>query len=510
MMKKTILLLVLLFTFTHAFCQETEWSGWASISCYKGFQASVRKLGYVKTVNQYAHQARIKNNYRQKVSFDLFWTVAGERLSIGRVTLNPNDVYEHTSRYFSKDASMMFVEVDKVSFGDKLNCYASCDNGTPNQPNCDTKIATTQGQATTTTATAHNTAGGTSTTATSYPVQTPTNTAGAQQQQVLIQQQELQRQQQLQQGIDQVAQGIVGLITANQTNKARKRQEELANFQADKQLVADANNGDFSKQVKLAEVYVDHGQFTLAEYYYGVALQNAKETESNRNDILDEYITTLALQGKKKEMADVFGFIRNNHINNSNANIAFLLLEVFCEDFAIDAIICGDSAKADGVRGLLAMQADSAWVKPIICYMQVTGGYEKYGVPKDKEGGMKMLESMTKKRQPHDVALYYLGMIYLNGTPDIKKNEWKSWKYFLKSAYLNGGLGDYRQAPFKLNGTYAYINYRLFSYIKAAWFFSKYGGGINASMAAIMHEEVARYRFMIPESDKQYFPGFWQ
>jgi hypothetical protein len=137
-MKKITLLLLLLCTITVSFGQ-TEWSAWSKISCYKGFQVSVRKLGYVKTVNKYAHQARIKNNYGQKVSFNATWIVAGERLNIGRVTLSPNDVYEHISRYFSKDADMMYVEVDKVSFGDKLNCYASCDNGTPNQPDCDTK-----------------------------------------------------------------------------------------------------------------------------------------------------------------------------------------------------------------------------------------------------------------------------------------------------------------------------------------------------------------------------------
>jgi|GEM_PF-5222253 len=331
----------------------------------------------------------------------------------------------------------------------------------------------------------------------------------AQQQAILRQQQDLQRNQNLQQATNQLATGLVSLILNGQASKERKRQEALANYQADKQLIADADNGDFSKQLKLAETYVEHLQFALAEYYYGIAIQNAKEAENLRNDVLDEYITTLALQGKSKEMADIFRYTSNNHINNGKVNLAFTLLETFCEDFSAGTVSCSDSAKAEGIRALLAIQADSVWVKPIICYMQVTGEYEKYGVPKNKELGLKMLESMTKEGQPHDVALYYLGMIYLNGTTDIKKNEGKAFRYFLKSAYLKGGMRDYRQAPFHLDDTYAFINYRLLSYIKAAWFVSRSNSGIDASMAAIMRSELAHYRYMVPKSDKQYFPDLF-
>lgn len=515
-MKKTILLLVLLFTFTQAFCQETEWSGWASISCYKGFQASVRKLGYVKTVNQYAHQARIKNNYRQKVSFDLFWTVAGERLSIGRVTLNPNDVYEHTSRYFSKDASMMFVEVDKVSFGDKLNCYASCDNGTPNQPNCDTKITTTQGQATTATATAHNTAGGTSTTVTGYPVQTPTNTAGAQQQQDIQQalqqaqqQQAAQMQTILNSAATQLGNGIAGLVINSHIKKETKRQETLARFVPDKELIAGADSGDFLKQVKLAQIYVDYQQFRLAEFYYELAIKNPKEPNDSRNNFLDEYMATLSLQGKSKEIAATFKYIKDNHISNANANLSYALLALFCGEFSADALGCNEDIKAEGVRQVLALKADSAWAKSIFYYMQVTCGYEKYGVPKNKEEGLKNLELMKKDGVPGEIAFYYLGLIYMNGTADISKNERKAIGYLIKSAYHKGGQSDLKQAPeFHLDDTKAYFNFRLLSYIKMIVTFAR----LNAYTMDLpaLRVPLLPYRNMIPEGDKQYFPGFWQ
>ena len=135
-MKKLLFLIALLSQFLVASAQ-TDWGSWGPLSCYKGFQGSIRKLGYVKTINQYSYQGRIKNSYGRKVTFNMNWLVVGEKLSIGQVTLNPNEVYEHTSRYFKNDAEIMFIEVENVNFSDKLNCYAACDNGTPNQPNCD-------------------------------------------------------------------------------------------------------------------------------------------------------------------------------------------------------------------------------------------------------------------------------------------------------------------------------------------------------------------------------------
>lgn len=66
----------------------------------------------------------------------MYWTVAGERLDIGLVTLNPGATYEHTSRYFKSNSDQLYVGVEKVNFSDQPNCYASCDNGTPNQPDC--------------------------------------------------------------------------------------------------------------------------------------------------------------------------------------------------------------------------------------------------------------------------------------------------------------------------------------------------------------------------------------
>ena len=137
MMKKLYLLLVLLFQFTISFGQ-TDWSQWITHSCYKGFQVSFRKLGYVKTVNQYSYQGRIRNNYSKKVTIDINWYVSGQKLSIGQVTLKPFEVYEHTSRYFNADAGYMTIEIEKVNFTGNLNCFASCDNGTPNQPDCGT------------------------------------------------------------------------------------------------------------------------------------------------------------------------------------------------------------------------------------------------------------------------------------------------------------------------------------------------------------------------------------
>ena len=134
-MKRILLLMILLFQITFVFGQ-TNWSQWASLPCFKGFQFAVVNNGLVQSINQYSWQAKIKSTYTQKVTFNMTWIVGGEEVSIGQVTLQPGKEYLHTSRYFNSNADILYVKVSEVNFSDKLNCYAECDNGSPNQPNC--------------------------------------------------------------------------------------------------------------------------------------------------------------------------------------------------------------------------------------------------------------------------------------------------------------------------------------------------------------------------------------
>lgn len=141
-MKKYLYLLVLMFQVCFVFGQTPQWSSWGKVSCFQGFQFAVLNKGFVKSINQYSWQAKIKSNYSKKVTFNMSWKVGGEVVSIGQVTLSPGQEYSHTSRYFNSNANYLSVEVSSVNFSDKLNCYANCDNGVPNQPNCDTKTNT--------------------------------------------------------------------------------------------------------------------------------------------------------------------------------------------------------------------------------------------------------------------------------------------------------------------------------------------------------------------------------
>lgn len=134
-MKRILLLMILLFQITFVFGQ-TNWSQWGSLPCFKGFQFAVVNNGLVQSINQYSWQAKIKSTYTQKVTFNMTWIVGGEEVSIGQVTLQPGKEYLHTSRYFNSNADILYVKVSEVNFSDKLNCYAECDNGSPNQPNC--------------------------------------------------------------------------------------------------------------------------------------------------------------------------------------------------------------------------------------------------------------------------------------------------------------------------------------------------------------------------------------
>ncbi len=50
------------------FGQKSEWSDWGTISCYKGLQGSCINLGYVKSIDSYSWNVRIKNNYNRKAN----------------------------------------------------------------------------------------------------------------------------------------------------------------------------------------------------------------------------------------------------------------------------------------------------------------------------------------------------------------------------------------------------------------------------------------------------------
>ena len=140
-MKKYLILATIILQTTFLFGQSSDWSSWASIDCYRGFQLSSRNNGIVNSVNKYSWNVRVKNNYNKKVHFSLYGTVGGEKTTIGRFSLNPGESTVTPAYYYNSNSSTIYAEIDHVCFGENWgscsnNCYAQCDNGTPNQPDC--------------------------------------------------------------------------------------------------------------------------------------------------------------------------------------------------------------------------------------------------------------------------------------------------------------------------------------------------------------------------------------
>ena len=121
-MKKIILLFILLFQLTFVFAQNSQWGSWTPVSCYSRLSTSILGNGYVPSIKEYSWQVRIKSTYSKKVTFNMTWIVGGERLSIGQVTLSPNESYGHTPRYFKSSSNNIVVEVSEVCF-EGQDCY---------------------------------------------------------------------------------------------------------------------------------------------------------------------------------------------------------------------------------------------------------------------------------------------------------------------------------------------------------------------------------------------------
>lgn len=529
-MKKMVLLLSFLFQFTVVFGQTPDWGPWTSVSCYRGIQYSVMNLGFNKNTNSYWWNIRWKNNYSKTVSFDGELIIGGESsIRGGWGALQPQGTQTYTSVSYKSGATNFTVSVTKVCFADKYGgCsdniegypkYAECDNGTPNY-----KINEKRS-----TSSAQNNSAMTVTTANSPK---PQNNLDAynqskqqleadmqrrnqeaqrqqQQQQVLQQQQELQRQQQLQQGITQFAVGITGLVASIQANKERKRQEAIAEQQAkqaktlaESQEEIDAYNGNIDLQQKVAYRYFELSKYDKAEYFYNLLVQNPNSKSRATN--LANYMTSLALQGKKSNVFEVLQYMQDNKLDNGETQITSALLKIYCNDFAEGYIECSEDKVLEGIN-YLKNDKYSNKVKAILAYMQVTGEFEKYGIPKNEIEGIRVLENLSEKSYPKYNGLYHLGMVYLNGTNTIKKNENKALKYFMNA--LSQKEKELNLVPhFSSSESNVYFNTKLLAYIKVAEIYSRKSGKSDQEVAEMMFKKFNKwYGYMIPKSDIQYF-----
>eukprot|EP01133_Synstelium_polycarpum_P011797 gene11797-13757_t len=533
-------LFLLLFQLAISFAQKPDWGPWTSVACYKGIQYSIMNVGFNKNTNSYWWNIRWKNNYSKPVSFDGEVIIGGESsIRGGWGSLQPQGTQTYTSVPYKSGSTNFIVRVTKVCFADKYGgCsdniegypnYAECDNGTPNYKiNGKKTSGTPQNNPSVSIAPSNKTNNPDQYNNSRQQLENDRNRVNAEsqqrqqaqlqlqaqilQQQLLKQQQEQQRQQQLQQGMQQLATGITDLFASIQANKERKRQEAIAQQQAkqakalaENQEEIDAYNGDFAAQRKVANRYFEQSKYGKAEYFYSLAVQNS--SSQNRTVYFSNYLTSLALQGKKNNVFEVLKYLQSNKIENSEVNIAEAFLKIYCHDFSIGYLECDDKTILEGIN-LIKKYTSSNKVKALLAYMQVTGAYEKYGVPANETEGMKILENMAEKSYPKHNALYYLGMVYLNGTNTIKKNENKALKYFMNA--LSQKEKELHLVPnFSSDETNAYFNNKLLAYIKTAEIYSRKSGKSDQELGETMFKKFyIWYAYMIPQSDISYFKGF--
>lgn len=344
----------------------------------------------------------------------------------------------------------------------------------------------------------------------SVSVATPNNQSVSSINQVR-QQQQVQQQQPVTEDIKQLAEGISGLMASIRADKERRLAEEkqaaLAKSAAERQLQTDADNGVYKAQIETAEKYFAESKYYLAEDYYMKAFENPNATYAQRNEVLDELIGTLALQEKKKEIFELFNHVKISKIENYKVDQLLTLLKIHCNEFGAGYLPCSDSITQEGINGLIKIKNRDD-LKALYAYFQVTGNYEKFGIPKDEKQGLKTLEDITDDKYNYNKpsAYYYLGMIYLNGTATIKVNEKKALNNFKKGYY--GKEKQYHFAP--AYSTYlanrGYFNYDLLNYMKIAILYSKSEDKDDSELGRKMLNSFSIfYKGMIPNSDKEYF-----
>lgn len=325
----------------------------------------------------------------------------------------------------------------------------------------------------------------------------------------------------LAQDVTQLAVGVSGLIASFKADKERRIAEEkqaaIAKSNAERQLAIDADNGVYDAQIKMAQKYFTESKYDRAQDYYFEAFQNTNAKGSERIDVLDDLITTLALQGKKKEIFDLFAYIKSNKIDNLYARETLAFLQLHCDEFCSDYLDCNDSiAIVQAVKEIKPYYYSGKVIGPrepdvLYGYFQVTGKYEKYGLPKNEKEGIGLLEQTLDSKYVFDqqkCAYYYLGLIYLNGTATIKADAKKALKYFKKGYERPEKV--YHYAPhFSYASNTAYFEYHLLNYIKIAELYSKSEDKDDSELGKkMLNAFYTYYKPMIPNSDMAYFKAY--
>lgn len=541
-MKRILLLMILLFQITFVFGQ-TNWSQWGSLPCFKGFQFAVVNNGLVQSINQYSWQAKIKSTYTQKVTFNMTWIVGGEEVSIGQVTLQPGKEYLHTSRYFNSNADILYVKVSEVNFSDKLNCYAECDNGYPNQPNCSNSNSANSSPDTSATQqndltdynnskadlerelAEHNAgiqkqneensnklniwnnaikAGVDAHNKGNYAeaknqflnaINNSTNESNRQNAQNYYDKSvDAEKDQTKIKAVGDLVQvgingafGIADAIKANKEHKERRDAEKKAWLLENRQkehdekivketeeklkfdeLLKEAENGNFTAQYEIAKKYgKDDEKYTISLYFYKMAYNNPNKELSE--DFLIGYTDKLQQVGRIGELYDIL--LNKEYVSKYPLiKLKSAFFNIFIRNYFFWPSFFEGSEVQNGINQLKELIDQKTDELPALlhAFMQVTGEYEKFGVPLNEKEGLKVLKE-TKNLN----AKYYLGLIYLNGTSSIIKDEKKAKEFFYESLDINiknakKYLNNYKIRSYETSFKYSIYSPQILSYIELA------------------------------------------
>lgn len=104
--------------------------------CFKGLVWKLRKSYYSDNSDAYTNEIEIQNTYGTTITFSYNMSEnSGETNTRYKKTLGPNETYRST---YCPNVHLVTFYVTDVCFLDncKSDCFALCDNGVPNQPNC--------------------------------------------------------------------------------------------------------------------------------------------------------------------------------------------------------------------------------------------------------------------------------------------------------------------------------------------------------------------------------------
>jgi hypothetical protein len=122
--------------------QFSVWGKWSRLDCFKGLEISSKNLGYNRKEKKYEWVVRVKNNYAKKIHFRMNWLVGQEEQNIGNISIEAGEIFTPATFFFKVEAGSIAADIVDVCFLETWdackNCFAECDEGLPNQPDCST------------------------------------------------------------------------------------------------------------------------------------------------------------------------------------------------------------------------------------------------------------------------------------------------------------------------------------------------------------------------------------